>query len=665
MINYFIYKNILCLSKQNNRQSIHAKLIYIVNTKKGQKKMKRKIIIAILAAQIFGAINPVNRYMTETTKDKSVNSSVQIASAFSAVNSSKITDDIKVKSPVTKINSELNSSESNIINTNIKSIVAAKSISDNNVYKAAKASAESEFKWNGNTIVKYTGKSVNVIIPDRATAIGDKAFSGNILVKSITIPNSVTSIGSWAFSDCTSLSNVNLSSKLRVIENGAFSKCKSLTAVTLPASVVRMGDEVFSGCKNLQNVVVKGTSLRETGAGIFEDCINLKTVHLMEMNSIPNKMFWEASYLKYIEIPNTITKIGNHAFEGCSSLQQIIIPNSVKKIGEEAFSYCDSLAKIDIPKSVTEIGYNSFSDCENLKIMIINNPEMIIKPEAIINTPVLTIKCYENSTAHKYAKNNQIKYDTSLGESNISKPENDSTTSGLLQGTDGNWYYFVKGKVDVTKNDIVNNENGWFYVKSGKVDLSFNGVARNAQGDWYVKNGQVDFNTNGVNYVNSVSYYGENRVTEVKFNGWYYFKDGKIDYNTPTVAGNSNGWWVIRNGKVDFDYNGIASNDDGDWYCQNGKVNFDANGVLYASGNWYYIQDGKVQKGSETVQGNSCGWWYIGTDGKVDFNYKGIASNENGTWYIRNGQVSFSDNFIYTDKYGCRWKVENSRATRL
>uniref|UniRef100_UPI004028F31B leucine-rich repeat domain-containing protein n=1 Tax=Prevotella sp. TaxID=59823 RepID=UPI004028F31B len=63
------------------------------------------------------------------------------------------------------------------------------------------------------------------------------------------------------------------------------------------------------------------------------------------------------SSLISINIPNSVTTIGNGAFSRCSSLISINIPNSVTTIGRGAFSRCNSLTSITIPNSVvTTIG---------------------------------------------------------------------------------------------------------------------------------------------------------------------------------------------------------------------------------------------------------------------------------------------------------------------
>lgn len=50
--------------------------------------------------------------------------------------------------------------------------------------------------------------------------------------------------------------------------------------------------------------------------------------------------------MKSINIPNSITSIGDFAFYGCSGLTSITIPNSVTSIGDYAFNGCSGLMEI-------------------------------------------------------------------------------------------------------------------------------------------------------------------------------------------------------------------------------------------------------------------------------------------------------------------------------
>ena len=67
-----------------------------------------------------------------------------------------------------------------------------------------------------------------------------------------------------------------------------------------------------------------------------------------------------------VNIPSSITHIGNGAFRNCSTLTSISIPSSVTYIGAVAFEYCDSLTEFVIPQSVTYIGSSILSGCNKL-----------------------------------------------------------------------------------------------------------------------------------------------------------------------------------------------------------------------------------------------------------------------------------------------------------
>ena len=121
-------------------------------------------------------------------------------------------------------------------------------------------------------------------------------------------------------------------------------------------------------------------------------------------NSVTSIGEWALGYcssLTSIEIPNSVTSIGYGAFAYCSSLASIvvdggntiydsrngcnaiiettsntliagckntIIPNSVTSIGDSAFNGCYSLTSIEIPNSVTSIGDDAFSWCDLTEI---------------------------------------------------------------------------------------------------------------------------------------------------------------------------------------------------------------------------------------------------------------------------------------------------------
>ena len=58
-----------------------------------------------------------------------------------------------------------------------------------------------------------------------------------------------------------------------------------------------------------------------------------------------------------MEIPASVTGIGDYAFRGCTSLVSVTIPASVTSIGWNAFVDCDNLA--DVTYLSTENQWNA------------------------------------------------------------------------------------------------------------------------------------------------------------------------------------------------------------------------------------------------------------------------------------------------------------------
>ena len=168
-------------------------------------------------------------------------------------------------------------------------------------------------------------------------------------VKALKISEQTTSIPANAFKDWTSLISVNLPKTVTSINDNAFSGCAALPSIEIPVSVATIGSKTFDGCSSLETVVYNA-----------KNCV-------LTANSIDDNPFNNKTSIKYVTLGDEVDVIPNYLFSGCSEVLKIDIPTSVTSIGEGAFYQCFGLTELRIPENVTQIGHAAFWQCKNVK----------------------------------------------------------------------------------------------------------------------------------------------------------------------------------------------------------------------------------------------------------------------------------------------------------
>lgn len=262
-----------------------------------------------------------------------------------------------------------------------------------------------------------------LIIPNGTKIIKQYEYSGNDTIKAVVIPKSVTKISRGAFQNCSRLRRVKGGDGLKEISIRAF-KGTALKEIVLPKTLQRLRESAFEDCDYLKSVDFNNDNTI-VEAGCFRFCSALETVLLpMNMNDIPDTLFWacynlenvalspnlrtigncsftwcrelkQFEYYSFAEcngivIPNTVTKVGNAAFFGCMGMTNITIPNSITEIGDEAFMYCSSLSSVEIPDSVTNIGNKAFFSCKKMTSARIGKAVESIGLKAFADNEMLT-----------------------------------------------------------------------------------------------------------------------------------------------------------------------------------------------------------------------------------------------------------------------------------
>jgi len=202
------------------------------------------------------------------------------------------------------------------------------------------------------TAVGFEGSPVSLSVPSSVedggesyapTSIADSAFAGCATVTSVSIGGSVASIGDGAL-DSPHLRSVDVSSG-----NAAYSSIAGVLYDKDAGVLLK-----FPASK--QRLVIPST-VTEIAAGAFQNAgAALKADH----DSGP------ISYFRYVNIPASVTRIGEGAFAG-STLEVLKFEDrdgvEPTQVGSGAFSGCSSLDYVVFPGFMLSAEPDSFSGC--------------------------------------------------------------------------------------------------------------------------------------------------------------------------------------------------------------------------------------------------------------------------------------------------------------
>ena len=185
---------------------------------------------------------------------------------------------------------------------------------------------------------------------------GDKCITNDEAAK-------VTEIQNNAFENDDAVENLddlNQFPNLKRIGSHAFDNCHNLKTAVL-TNINTIDESAFAHCDNLSNVNL--SQAVDIGNSSFFLCSALTEISLPKATNISDHAFGSCTNLKIINLSQAVD-IGNSAFTDCDGLTEINLPQAVN-IGEFAFMGCSILTKIDFPQAAS-IGHASFADCHNL-----------------------------------------------------------------------------------------------------------------------------------------------------------------------------------------------------------------------------------------------------------------------------------------------------------
>lgn len=274
----------------------------------------------------------------------------------------------------------------------------------------------------GNYAFWYCENLTSLTLPSGLISIGDRAFENCYSLTSLEFPSSLTTLGDLVFAGCYGLTNLTLHSGLTDIKsnylfggNSNYNNLKDvryiidsdletylqsnhlifyeikcgikyylndqeITTLEIPSGITSIGDGVFLSSNNLTNLTLS-SKITSAGKYAFNNCSNLKDIRYYIYDDLATyiqkghpafyvncgiKYYWNNQEITTLEIPTSVTSIGNHAFYGCNGLTSVEFPSNLSSIGDWAFSNCSGLTSVDLPSSITKMGECVFHICSNL-----------------------------------------------------------------------------------------------------------------------------------------------------------------------------------------------------------------------------------------------------------------------------------------------------------
>lgn len=229
------------------------------------------------------------------------------------------------------------------------------------------------------------------ILPANTTVIEDEAFSGCAWMKTVTIPAGVKNIGNGAFESCTGLTDVyfgGTQAQWATVEIGSGNERLTGASIHCIVDSGTCGENLTWMLYSNGTMTIYGTGDMydyEEGRGnlewrAYDD--QIRTIVICDgVSSIGAYAFADFTLVDgrisgyplvmAIEIPTSVTRIGDGAFDNCTSLKNVAIPKGITSIGDGTFINCISMTSVTIPEGVTSIGNGAFYGCKNLTEIVI------------------------------------------------------------------------------------------------------------------------------------------------------------------------------------------------------------------------------------------------------------------------------------------------------
>ena len=197
--------------------------------------------------------------------------------------------------------------------------------------------------------------------------LSEATFSDCIGLESVTI-SAACDIGAGAFANCTGLSAVSGSANVKEIGPKAFAGCTGLKTFEFGSGLEAIGDEAFAQSGIEKADLSHCTALRTVGEWTFARCAALTDAALPgQLAGYSSGLFFDCTALTQLTAIPGATAIGDYAFKGSRSLPAGgLLAEGIEELGAYSLAANNSTS-VELPSSLSYIGDNAMEGMTQLQ----------------------------------------------------------------------------------------------------------------------------------------------------------------------------------------------------------------------------------------------------------------------------------------------------------
>ena len=166
--------------------------------------------------------------------------------------------------------------------------------------------------------------------------------TSSITVSEVQTTHTVYDGSGYVSEPYSAITAVTIGDCVKTIDTGAFSGMTNLERVnSYGMNVEKIGTFAFSGCTNLQAIYI-GCETKVVDTGAFQDCESVSALNICSgVRTIGARAFRNITgYSGNVDIPDSVTSIGNYAFYNMPNVTNFIIrPTTPPTLASNSYAF--------------------------------------------------------------------------------------------------------------------------------------------------------------------------------------------------------------------------------------------------------------------------------------------------------------------------------------